>query len=183
MGYDDARGLPKTMNGDVVVNSSRQPVWIWRDYATQALAGKPAGTFAAPKNIVFKKIDLMTGVPSAQGTRVAFVRGTEPGARGQQVASYLNITIPIDTRTDTRATAETPQDYIEWREISPSDVQRYAQPLPLAQNASQVFTGGQELPVNGASQPSPSGSGTQPPADEGQTGNEEEDVGWLDWGN
>lgn len=180
MGYDDARGLPKTMNGDTVVNSSRQPVWIWRDYAAQALAGQPAETFAAPKGIVFKKVNLQTGVPSAQGTRVAFLRGTEPGARGQQVASYLNITIPIDTRTDTRATAETPQEYIEWREISPSDVQRYTQPLPLAQNASQIFTGGQALPADGTATPS-SPSGTQNPAQDGQ--GEGDGVGWLDWGN
>ncbi len=192
MGYDDARSLPQTMNGDVVVNSSRQPVWIWRDYAERALAGKPAETFAAPKDIVFRKVDLQTGVPSAQGTRLAFVEGTEPGARGQQVASYLNITIPIDTRTDARATAETPQEYIEWREISPSDVQRYTKPLPLAQNATQVFTGGQPFPAGTASAAGTTTSsqgvpdGTQVPGQTDQTGqttDEEDGVGWLDWGN
>ncbi len=130
IGFDEPRSIPETLpNGDLV-NSSRQPVWIWRRFAEEALAGKPPRPLRAPPNVVFKNIDLSTGVPSKQGTRVAFVRGTEPGAQGQQVASYLNITIPVDTRTDTRAGAETPREFIEWREISPSDVQRFAGPLP-----------------------------------------------------
>jgi len=204
IGFDEPRSIPETLpNGDAV-NSSRQPVWIWKRFAEEALAGKSPRPLRAPPNVVFKKVDLSTGVPSAQGTRVAFVRGTEPGAQGQQVASYLNITIPVDIRTDTRAGAETPREFIEWREISPSDVQRFAGPLPdtgLGQpgfgGVSSLGTGTQTLPGGAAGTGDPGGFGDDVASEAGNTdqtgddagndtGDDSDDgngVGWLDWGN
>lgn len=185
IGYDNPRGIPETLpNGDTV-NSSRQPVWIWRRFAEEALAGRAPRPLRAPQNVVFERVDLSTGVPSAQGTRVAFVRGTQPGAQGQQIASYLNITIPIDTRTDTRAAASTPREFIEWREISPSDVQRFAQPLP------DTVTGALGQPEDGAASPfgteqAPTGATDEGAPDAGATdasATDEDGVGWLDWGN
>lgn len=140
IGYDDNRSLPKTMPSGELVNSSRQPVWVWRNFVEEALAGTPSREVTAPEGIVFREIDLQTGMPAPspeEGTRVAFVSGTEPGARAQPL-SYLNITVPIDTRTNARATAETPLEALEWREISPSEVQAYAQPLPVTTQVAQT---------------------------------------------
>ncbi len=196
IGYDNSRSLPETAPGGEVINSSRQPIWVWKQFAEEALAGKASQAWTTPPAIMFQKIDLSTGVPSAQGTRVAFVRGTQPGARGRQVASYLNITIPVDTRTDTRATAETPQEYLEWREISPSEVQRFARPLPQgalnvtqtqpnqlqpSQTQTSQHTGQQTTPGDSAL------DSTLPDPSAGETIDEQNDaengVGWLDWGN
>ena len=207
IGYDNPRPIPETLpNGDTV-NSSRQPIWIWKRFAEEALAGKTPRPLRAPQNVVFERVDLSTGVPSAQGTRVAFVRGTEPGAQGRQVASYLNITIPIDTRTETRAGAQTPREFIEWREISPSDVQRFAGPLPgpgTAQGQSRfgsafdnLFGSEAQAPPGGATETEQTGNeatgdntnsndttgdNTDGGAGDG-TGDDENGVGWLDWGN
>ncbi len=209
IGFDEPRSIPETLpNGDLV-NSSRQPVWIWRRFAEEALAGKPPRPLRAPPNVVFKNIDLSTGVPSQQGTRVAFVRGTEPGAQGQQVASYLNITIPVDTRTDTRAGAETPREFIEWREISPSDVQRFAGPLPgsgtvpgvqgqsrFGSAFDNLFGGETQAPPGGADDTEQTGDNTTGDNTTGNdttgdntdgtdesTGDDGNGVGWLDWEN
>ena len=143
IGYDNSKSLPKETPDGELINSSRQPIWVWKQFAEEALAGRAAQPWQAPPNIMFEKVDLSTGVPSAQGTRVAFARGTQPGAKGQKVASYLNITIPIDTRTDKRATAETPQEYLEWREISPSEVQQFALPLPMGATSTTQGQNGQ----------------------------------------
>jgi len=200
IGYDDPKSLPKAMPNGELINSSRQPIWVWQQFAKAALAGKTSRPWPAPPNIMFEKIDLSTGVPSAQGTRVAFVRGTQPGAGGQQVASYLNITIPIDTRTDTRATAETPQEYLEWREISPSEVQRFAQPLPqgalsISQTQQSQLQAGQTQTgqaQTGQAQPdvqqgSAPGDAALPDTSADQNADPENGddngVGWLDWGN
>ncbi len=199
IGYDNPRSLPKTLANGERVSSSRQPVWIWQGFAEAALAGKPSRTFRAPPGVVFRPIDLNTGVPSAAGTRVAFARGTQPGARGQSVASYLNITVPIDTRTDRRAGAETPPEYVEWREISPSEVQRYA--LPVSQLPAgfgqQSFEDGFGNGVGNSGLGTP-GDAALPSAPDDATNlqddtqddtvpdaptDEEDGVGWLDWGN
>jgi len=194
IGFDDNRTLPEMTPSGEAINSSRQPIWIWKDFTEAALAGKASRPLRAPPGVTFERIDLSTGVPSAQGTRVAFVEGTQPGAQGQQVASYLNITIPIDTRTDTRATAQTPREFLEWREISPSEVQRFAGPLP---EAAQPTVGGAQFGPPGQDADSPFGAvDAVPPLDEAEdeNGNEnssessgenedENGVGWLDWGN
>ena len=181
IGYDNSKSLPKETPDGELINSSRQPIWVWKQFAEEALAGRAAQPWKAPANIMFQKVDLSTGVPSAQGTRVAFVRGTQPGAGGQQVASYLNITIPVDTRTEKRATAETPQDYLEWREISPSEVQQFALPLPAgATNPTQGQNEQAQTTQPQTGEPSAAGNA---PADTGGTTDGETGIGWLDWGN
>ncbi len=186
IGYDAPKSLPKATPDGELINSSRQPIWVWKQFAEEAFAGRAARPWQAPPNIMFERVDLSTGVPSAQGTRVAFVRGTQPGARGQQVASYLNITIPVDTRTNKRATAETPQEDLEWREISPSEVQQFALPLPQGAALTQGQTGQQTQGQNGQ-------TGQAQTAGQGNTGSSQPDpnapagdnngVGWLDWRN
>jgi len=175
IGYDDHnRALPREMPNGEQVNSSRQPVWIWRDFAEEALAGVPPGEFTAPEGIVFEEVNLSTGAPSEEGTRVAFVRGTQPGAGGQQAAGYLNIALPIDTRTGERATAETPREYLEWREVALNEVQSFALP-PQAAGQVRAAQTPQLQSAGGGTPP------TSPPNDP-QTGEGEGDVGWLDWG-
>lgn len=198
IGYDEPRSLPEALPNGELVNSSRQPVWIWRRFAEEALAGKASRTLEAPEDIVFETLNLATGVPSAEGTRVAFVRGTQPGAPGQQVASHLNITIPIDRRTEARATAQTPREYLEWREISPSEVPRFAQVLPQdapgvgglsfgapQQPGQQSGEGADEFGQADVASPfaSPAAGADEGVPDTGSDGAESEDgLGWLDWG-
>jgi len=202
IGYDEPRSIPEAMPNGEAINSSRQPVWIWKRFAEQALAGRASRTLRAPQSVVFERINLSTGVPSEQGTRVAFARGTQPGAQGTQVASYLNITVPVDSRTDTRATAQTPREYLEWREISPDEIQRFARPLPAgAENG--IGQPGFARPEQGQASPfglpadtgSPdtnsdldtdldtgAGTGADDPTDD-ENADDENGVGWLDWGN
>lgn len=157
VGFDEPRPLPKRLANGERFNSSRQPIWLWKDFAEKALSGKPAASFKAPPGIVFKKVDLATGVPKQDGTRVAFVRGTQPGAAAQPVASFMNITIPIDSRTNKRATANTPQAYLAWKEINPQQVQRYALKLPRVR--PQPFPEGALLPPGSQPSDQPWGSG------------------------
>ena len=133
IGYDDNRSLPKTMPDGEILTSSRQPVRLWKSFTEAALAGTAPGSFTPPSSIVFKNINLATGAPSPGGTRVAFVRGTEPGATRQaqqRIRNPITITIPIDRRTETRATETTPRDQIYWKEILPSEVEQYTRPAP-----------------------------------------------------
>jgi penicillin-binding protein 1A len=196
IGYDEPRPIPETMPNGEQINSSRQPIWIWKEFAEEALAGKASRPLRAPPSVVFERIDLSTGVPSAQGTRVAFARGTQPGAPGMQVASYLNITIPIDSRTETRATAETPREFLEWREISPDEVQRFAGPLPAGARNAAAQPGFAQPDQNQTSpfgapaeaEPSDTATGTEIDTDTGapaddENADDENGVGWLDWGN
>ncbi len=190
IGYDDPKSLPEKMPNGELINSSRQPIWVWKQFAEEALAGRASRPWPTPPNIMFEKVDLSTGVPSAQGTRVAFVRGTQPGARGQQVASYLNITIPVDSRTDKRATAETPQAYLEWREISPSEVQRFARPITRgALNVTRTFgqnrqvQNGQTQGSQTSAQQNSSADAALPDTQDTTDDNDDNGVGWLDWGN
>ena len=190
IGYDAPKSLPKATPDGELINSSRQPIWVWKQFTEEAFAGRAARPWRAPPNIMFERVDLSTGVPSAQGTRVAFVRGTQPGAGGQQVASYLNITIPVDTRTEKRATAETPQEDLEWREISPSEVQQFALPLPTGAALTQGQTGQQQGQNGQIEQPQTGDQGNtgssqpDPNAPAGDDNSDENGVGWrLDWGN
>jgi membrane peptidoglycan carboxypeptidase/beta-lactamase regulating signal transducer with metallopeptidase domain len=67
IGFDDNSRLPKKIDpeltrvGDGTVNSSRQPIYIWKEFVEAALHGKPTGEFPVPEGIVFKNIDLTTG--------------------------------------------------------------------------------------------------------------------------
>lgn len=77
IGFDDNSRLPikidpgLTRAGDGTVNSSRQPIYIWKEFVEAALRGKPAGEFSVPEGIVFKNIDLTTGEEGS--TKAAFV--------------------------------------------------------------------------------------------------------------
>ncbi|CAA9571158.1 MAG: Multimodular transpeptidase-transglycosylase [uncultured Truepera sp.] len=175
IGYDEPRPIPEAMPNGEQIGSSRQPVWIWKRFAEEALAGKASRTLQAPRSVVFEKVNLSTGVPSAQGTRVAFARGTQPGAAGREVASYLNISVPIDTRTKTRASASTPREYLEWREISPNEVPRFAQPLPIGVDQPEGVQDG----AQSSDAPTPALPGTEPD----ESADDEDGVGWLDWNN
>ncbi len=176
IGYDEPRPIPEATPNGEVIGSSRQPVWIWKRFAEEALAGKASRTLRAPRDVVFEKVNLSTGVPSAQGTRVAFARGTQPGAAGREVASYLNISVPIDTRTKTRASASTPREYLEWREISPNEVPRFAEPLPVGVGQPE----GVQDSAQSSDAPTPGLPGTEPPD---ESVDDEDGVGWLDWDN
>ena len=135
IGYDDNRPIPRripaeqTRAGDGQVNSSRQPIYLWSEFVENALTGMPSPDgYPRPEGIVYERVDLASGAPSSSGVRMAFAAGTEAVVSGRQGANTaINITIPIDTRTDTRATAETPREYLEWIEIGPEEIERYNQ--------------------------------------------------------
>jgi Penicillin binding protein transpeptidase domain/Peptidase family M23 len=67
IGFDDNSRLPKkidpglTRAGDGVVGSSRQPIYIWKDFVEVALANKPIEEYPVPEGVTFKNIDLTTG--------------------------------------------------------------------------------------------------------------------------
>ncbi len=131
IGYDDNRPIPKTMPaalteaGDGQVNSSRQPVYIWRDFVEAALRGKPslASEFPVPEGIVFRNFDLRTGIPSSSGVRGAFLANQQLGDSAMNLNWRLQI--PIDTTTGKRATANTPRENIEYRDVRADDIARY----------------------------------------------------------
>ena len=132
IGYDDNRSLPKAMPGGERLTSSRQPVRLWKSFTQAALTGTPAGSFTPPENIIFKTIDLVSGAPSPNGVRAAFVRGDAPGAQTRRNTNPITVTIPIDRRTETRADETTPRNFIYWKEITPSEVEQYTRPAPTS---------------------------------------------------
>ncbi len=131
IGYDDYTRIPKTMEaslteaGDGAVNSSRQPAYVWRDFVTAALEGKTGilESFPVPEGVVFKNIDLTSGSISSAGVRAAFRTDTQ--LRNSPLSRELRITVAVDTRTDTRATASTPREFIEYRTVRANDISRY----------------------------------------------------------
>lgn len=131
IGYDDNTPLPKKMAAgtptqeDGRVSSSRQPVYIWKNFVETALKNKPnsADGFPVPEGIVFKNIDLTTGLESSSGVKAAFSADT--ALRNRPVSRELTLTIPVDTRTDKRATAVTPREFLEYRKIRANDISRY----------------------------------------------------------
>jgi membrane peptidoglycan carboxypeptidase len=133
IGNDDNSSLPSRMtlsDGTVdLVNSSRQPIYVWNDFVTAALRGRSGAgeTFPVPEGIVFHKIDLKTGAPSETGVNAAFKRSDDLAA--QQLAPVVRLKIPIDTATGLRATVDTPADRIEIIEVSPEEALQY---LPAA---------------------------------------------------
>ena len=130
IGYDDNTSIPKNMDPALTrepsgeVNSSRQPIYIWRDFVANALRNKQTPeAFEVPEGVVFRTIDLITGVPSPSGVRAAF-SATTP-MRTQALSQELALTIPIDTRTGKRATATTPREFMDYREIKANDISQY----------------------------------------------------------
>jgi len=130
IGYDDPQPIPKRMpNGDRVT-SSRQPIWIWHDFVSEAIKDRDLPTeYVKPENIDFAWFDVVTGVPRGAGgggaVPGAFLRGTGPSGSGATVRKEIRITVPIDTRTGARATEATPPESVEWRAVRPSDLPSY----------------------------------------------------------
>lgn len=128
IGNDSGASLPSRMTledgSTEIVTSSRQPIYAWNDFVTNAMQGRPAGDgFPVPPGIVFKQIDLKTGAPSPNGVRAAFREGDD--LRAQGVAESVKLSLPIDTATGKRATVDTPADRVEIIEIDPQDVGKY----------------------------------------------------------
>ncbi|MFO7839416.1 MAG: penicillin-binding transpeptidase domain-containing protein [Desulfosalsimonadaceae bacterium] len=76
VGYDQEKTLGEKETG------SRAASPIWLDFMKQALAGKSEKVFPVPENVVFSKIDLMTGllpIPESEHTAYeCFKEGTAP---------------------------------------------------------------------------------------------------------
>ncbi|HEX7002896.1 MAG TPA: transglycosylase domain-containing protein [Trueperaceae bacterium] len=128
IGNDDNTSLPETMalpgGGTEIVNSSRPPVYVWRDFVADALSGKQtADSFPVPDGVVFHEFDLRTGaLVEDNGVVGAFRPSTD--LSGQSFAGGIQIEIPVDTRTGERATASTPLEYLEIRRLSPEELDR-----------------------------------------------------------
>ncbi len=124
IGYDDYSPLPGSMPDGERMTSSRQPIYIWRDFMERALRGTPTTSdIPVPEGISFASFDRTTGNPGGS-TRGAFLAGTEPTG-SQTTTQAVRITIPIDNRTGSRATASTPRNNIVWQEIAPNEIERY----------------------------------------------------------
>lgn len=126
IGNDDNRPLPSTMvnasGANERVTSSRQPIYVWNDFVTNALQGRPANSdgFPVPDGIVFHRIDRTTGVVSGSGTAVALPASIDVANTG--VGRSLMIELAIDRRTGERATADTPWEFVDVIEVDPADL-------------------------------------------------------------
>jgi membrane peptidoglycan carboxypeptidase len=129
IGYDQGRSLPRSMtlpDGSTdLVNSSRQPIYVWTDFVESALRGRPADLdgFEVPEGIEFLTFDRATGAADPGGTRGAFPAGTELPTTG--FASALEIELPVDTATGRQATADTPLERIEIVRVRPGELESY----------------------------------------------------------
>lgn len=129
MGNDDSTSMPRTMtNSDgtrETVTSSRQPIYVFNDFVTRALQGRPstAEGFPVPEGVEFHTIDRRTGAISANGTRAAFSAATDITNVG--VGSSLKIELVVDGRDGSRATANTPLEFLEVIEVLPMDLGAY----------------------------------------------------------
>jgi penicillin-binding protein 1A len=127
IGFDDYSDIPKkidpalTRMGDGNVNSSRQPVYIWKEFVEVALRGKPAGEFPLPEGITFSNRDLTTG--GSGGTRMAFVGDAPSNSFGLQ--SQMTIEVPYDTCAKKRAVATTPRNCLEVRNVPANGISTY----------------------------------------------------------
>ncbi len=132
IGYDDNKNLPSNMtyaDGHTeIVTSSRQPIYVWTDFAENALRGHSSNAdgFAVPDGIDFQRINLKTGALDPQGTLSAFKSTTDLSAQG--FMPEVTLQLPIDKRTGKRATVDTPPDQIEIKDIDPKDIQQYLPP-------------------------------------------------------
>jgi penicillin-binding protein 1A len=127
IGFDDNSRIPKeidaslTRMGDGNVNSSRQPVYIWKEFVEAALRGKPADDYPAPEGIVFRNMDLTTG--GSGGTSAAFRSDTQLNGAGLQ--SQLTIEVPYDTCAKKRAVATTPRNCLEVKQVPANGIASY----------------------------------------------------------
>jgi penicillin-binding protein 1A len=127
IGYDDNSPLPKKMDPattreDGRVTSSRQPVYIWKDFVEAALRGKNVPTeFPVPEGITFANRDLISGGPG--GTRMAFPANAQLSSFGLQ--SQLTIEVPYDTCNKRRADYTTPNSCLEIRSVPANGISSY----------------------------------------------------------
>ncbi len=133
IGFDDSSSIPRkidpalTRAGDGTVSSSRQPIYVWKEFVEAALRGTPGSPegYPVPPGVTFARMDLSTGTASSSGINAAFVEGTEPGRRSQVAATPITVTVAIDQRTNKRATPETPPDQVRYIDVSPEDLSGY----------------------------------------------------------
>ena len=128
IGYDDSTPIPKkiapelTRANDGTVGSSRQPIYIWKEFVENALANKDLLTeFPIPEGIEFKNMDLISG--GSGGTKAAFLTGDQLG--GSSISSQLVIEVPIDRTTGQRATAYTLRENLEIRRVKANEISQY----------------------------------------------------------
>jgi penicillin-binding protein 1A len=126
IGFDDGTALPKRIDPaiareDGLFGSSRQPIYIWKEFVEAALRGKPAGEFPIPEGIVFANRDLTTGGPG--NTRMAFVGEAPSNSFGLQ--SQMTIQVPFDKCANKRAVATTPRDCLDVLSVKANDISRY----------------------------------------------------------
>lgn len=126
IGNDDNRSLPGSMvnaaGANERVTSSRQPIYIWNDFVSNALQGRPANPdgFPVPEGVVFHRIDRVTGALNPAGTAVAMPATLDVANVG--VGRSLMIELAIDRRTGARATADTPWEFVDVIEVDPSEL-------------------------------------------------------------
>jgi membrane peptidoglycan carboxypeptidase len=128
IGNDDNRVLPGSMTlssgASDTVNSSRQPIYVWRDFVANALRGKStSGAFPVPEGIVFENFDRITGRPSSGGTRGAFSTSSE--LADMQPVSSITIEVAVDERTGLRAGSDTPFDSLAFIRVAPEELYKY----------------------------------------------------------
>ncbi len=165
IGYDLGESIPRSMtlaNGTTeAVNSSRQPVYVWRDFVENALSGRPATTFQRPEGVETYGFDRTTGaiVPSG-GTQGAFLSGTQLPERG--FASALEIRLAVDSATGLQATSDTPMDRLEVISVAPDELEEYLVPGGLPDPApTGTPDDGPSLP-GGPAVPAPNGGDAFP---------------------
>lgn len=125
IGFDEPESIPKTMPDGEIITSSRQPIYVWRDFMSNAIRGRNLpSTYPVPDGISFYNIDLKSGMASGAGVRAAFLEGTSPN-RNSGRPGAVTVTVPIDTRTNNRATASTPIEFVEWRQVRAQDIAGY----------------------------------------------------------
>jgi penicillin-binding protein 1A len=126
IGNEDSSSLPGSMvNAAGVrenITSSRQPIYVWNDFVTNALAGRSANTdgFPVPDGVVFHRIDRVTGAISQGGTAVAMPASVDVANVG--VGRSLMIELAVDRRTGRRATADTPWEFVDVIEVDPTEL-------------------------------------------------------------
>ena len=128
IGYDDNREISKVMPaeltraGDGEVGSSRQPVYIWKEFVEAALSGKSnlPTEFAVPDGIEFKNFNVDKGGPGS--TRGAFLASTQLRGAG---SFDLKVQVPFDTCTNQRATSRTQRSCLSYRELSSDEIAQY----------------------------------------------------------
>ncbi len=126
IGYDSSRGMPSRMPDGEIITSSRQPIYVWNDFVTAALQGRPAAAeFPVPPGIVFHQIDLKTGALNPSGVRAAFLESDDLSQ--QALGESVLLSLPIDTATGMRATVDTPPERVQVIEVDPGDVGQYLQ--------------------------------------------------------